>query len=162
MADLTVELLRRECYREDTYIRPLAYKADEIIGVRLHNLKDELSIWATPMGRYVENEEGARVCTSSWRRNDDTAIPARAKISGSYVNSAFIKTEAQQNGFDEAVVLNHDGHVSEGSAENIFIVRNGKLITPPVQRQHPGRHHARDDHDPGQRGARDRYRRAPD
>lgn len=131
MADLTVDLVRCEGYRADTYIRPLAYKADEIIGVRCHDLRDELSIWATPFGKYIENEEGLSTCVSSWRRNDDNAIPARAKISGSYVNSALIKSEAQLNGFDEAIVLNQDGHVSEGSAENLFIVRNGKLITPP-------------------------------
>ncbi len=130
MSSLTVELLRREGYREDVYIRPLAYKANEIIGVRLHNLRDEFAIWTQPMGRYMDKEEGARVCVSSWRRNDDNSIPPRGKVTGSYVNSALIKTEAQLNGFDEAIVLNADGHVSEGSAENIFMLRGGKLVTP--------------------------------
>jgi len=132
LSEITVELLRKEGYREDTYIRPLAYKSDEVIGVRLHNLNAEVAIFATPFGRYIESEEGARVAVSSWRRIDDNAIPARAKITGAYVNSAFAKTEAMLNGFDEAIVLTQDGHVSEGSAENIFIVRNGVLITPPV------------------------------
>jgi len=132
MSALIVELLRREGYREDVYIRPLAYKADEIIGVRLHNLHDEFTIFATPFGKYIDKEEGAKVCVSSWRRNDDNAIPPRGKVSGAYVNSALIKSEAQLNGFDEAIVLNQDGHVSEGSAENFFMVRGGKLITPPV------------------------------
>jgi branched-chain amino acid aminotransferase len=132
MSALTVELLRREDYREDTYIRPLAYKANEIIGVRLHNLRDEFAIFAVPFGKYIEQQEGAKVCISSWRRNDDNAIPPRGKITGSYVNSALIKSEALLNGYDEAMVLNADGHLSEGSAENLFIVRGGKLITPPV------------------------------
>lgn len=128
----TVELLRREGYEQDTYIRPLAYKSETVIGVRLHNLEDDLTIFAEPFGRYIQKEEGASICTSSWRRISDTAIPARGKIAGAYVNSAFIKTEAVLNGFDEAIVLNQDGHVSEGSAENLFIVRDGVLITPPV------------------------------
>jgi branched-chain amino acid aminotransferase len=132
MCDLTVELLRREGYREDAYIRPLAYKANEIIGVRLHNLRDEFAIWTQPMGRYMDKEEGAKVCVSSWRRNDDNSIPPRGKVTGAYVNSALVKTEAQLNGFDEAIVLNADGHVSEGSAENLFMLRGGKLVTPGV------------------------------
>jgi branched-chain amino acid aminotransferase len=132
MSALTVELLRREGYREDVYIRPLAYKANEMIGVRLHNLRDEFAIFAVPFGKYIEQQEGAKVCFSSWRRNDDNAIPPRGKITGGYVNSALIKSEAMLNGYDEAIVLNADGHISEGSAENFFLVRGGKLITPPV------------------------------
>ena len=80
LAEITLDLLRREGYREDVYIRPLAYKADEIIGVRLHNLTDAIAIFATPFGRYIEQEEGAHVCFSSWRRVDDNVAPARAKI----------------------------------------------------------------------------------
>lgn len=132
MSDLTVELLRREGYREDVYIRPLAYKANEVIGVRLHNLNDEFAAFAAPFGKYIEQQEGAKVCFSSWRRNDDNAIPPRGKVTGAYVNSALIKSEAMLNGFDEAIVLNADGHISEGSAENFFMVRGGKLVTPPV------------------------------
>jgi branched-chain amino acid aminotransferase len=132
MSDLTLELLRREGFRTDVYIRPLAYKANEIIGVRLHNLRDEFCVWCVPFGKYIEKQDGAKVCISSWRRNDDNAIPPRGKVAGAYVNSALIKTDAQLNGFDEAIVLNADGHVSEGSAENFFMVRGGKLITPPV------------------------------
>jgi len=113
LSDLLVELLRREGYREDCYIRPIAYKADEIIGVRLHNLTDEFAMFATPFGRYIEGELGARVMISPWRRVDDNAIPARAKITGSYINSALSKTAAAMAGCDEAIVLTHDGHVSE-------------------------------------------------
>lgn len=129
---ITIDLLRAEGFRKDTYIRPLAYKANESIGVRLHGLRDALTIYATPFGRYVDAEEGARVQVSSWRRIADNAVPARGKITGAYINSAFSKTDALLNGFDEAIVLNQNGHVSEGSAENIFIVRDGVVATPPV------------------------------
>lgn len=132
MGEITVELLRREGYRQDVYIRPLAYKTDELIGVRLHDLHDAFAIFAVPFGRYLEKEEGARVCISSWRRIDDNAIPARAKITGAYINSALVKTEAVLNGFDEALVLTETGHISEGSAENFFMLRDGVLVTPPV------------------------------
>ncbi len=132
LAEVTVELLAKEGWQQDCYIRPLLYKADEVIGVRLHNLRDEVAIFSLPFGKYIQDEEGAKVCTSSWRRVDDTAIPARGKLIGSYINSALIKSEAMLNGFDEAIVLNQDGHVAEGSAENLFMVRNGVLITTPV------------------------------
>lgn len=132
LVDVTIELLRLEGFRADAYIRPLAFKADEMIGVRLNNIRDELAIYSTPFGRYVEAEEGARVQVSSWRRIDDNMIPARGKITGAYVNSAFSKTEALLNGYDEAIVLNMNGHISEGSAENLFMVRDGAVITPPV------------------------------
>lgn len=129
---ITLELLRREGYQEDTYIRPLAYKSSQGVGVRLHDLEDGLALFAVPFGRYVQNEEGANVVVSSWRRISDNAIPARAKVTGAYVNSALVKTDAVLSGFDEAIVLNQDGHVSEGSAENLFMVREGQLVTPPV------------------------------
>jgi branched-chain amino acid aminotransferase len=127
-----VDLLRAEKYRTDCYIRPIAYFADEVIGVRLHGLNPEISMVSIPFGSYVENEEGSHVTVSSWRRIDDNSIPARGKIAGSYVNSAFIKTDAMRAGFDEAIVLNQDGHIAEGSAENIFMVRKGIVCTPPV------------------------------
>jgi branched-chain amino acid aminotransferase len=114
------------------YIRPLAYKADEGIGVRLHDLKDELTIFALPYGTYGKNEGACHVTISSWRRVDDNTIPARGKISGAYASSALIKTDAVRAGFDEALVLTQDGHLAEGSAMNIFMVRDGVLITPPV------------------------------
>jgi branched-chain amino acid aminotransferase len=129
---ILAELLRRENYRENVYVRPLVYKDLEGIGVRLHDVPDALTIWTLPMGRYIEKEEGAHVHFSAWRRVDDNAIPARGKVSGSYANSALIKSDAIVSGYDEALVLNQDGHVSEASAANIFIVRNGVAITPPV------------------------------
>lgn len=132
LGEITLELLRREGLREDVYIRPLAYKGDPIIGVRLHDLTDSFAMFAVPFGRYIEKEEGAHVCISSWRRVDDNAVPARAKITGAYVNSALSKTDAVLSGYDEALVLTQGGHISEGSAENVFLVRDGTLITPPI------------------------------
>jgi len=129
LAAITVELVRRNAPREDIYLRPCAYKADQVIGVRLHGLEDHFILTSEPMGNYIEID-GLRCCVSSWRRIDDNAIPARAKICGAYVNSAFAKSEALQNGFDEAIMLTHDGNVSEGSAENIFLAQGGGLVTP--------------------------------
>lgn len=132
LTELTIELARRNAYREDIYIRPLAYKSSRQIGVRLHNLEDDLTIFVTPFGDYLDTSIGIKCCVSSWKRLDDNMIPARGKITGSYVNSAFIKSEAMMNGFDEGIVLNHEGHVAEGSAENLFIVRDSRIITPPA------------------------------
>lgn len=132
LAEITVELLRRDELREDAYVRPIVYKSSETIGVRLHNLDADITIFSIPFGQYIDTDGGIRAMVSSWRRTDDNAIPARGKITGAYVNGALAKSEAQLNGFDEAIVLTSDGHVSEGSAENLFIVRNGVLITPPV------------------------------
>jgi branched-chain amino acid aminotransferase len=132
LTQVTIELLHAEGYRRNIYIRPLAFKADESIGVKLHGLRDELSIVAVPFERYVSNDTNAHVTFSSWRRVDDNMIPARGKISGSYANSAFVKSDAVLAGFDEALVLNQDGHVSEGSAMNIFMVRDGEVVTPPI------------------------------
>ncbi|MGB9669490.1 MAG: branched-chain amino acid transaminase [Anaerolineales bacterium] len=132
LTQITIDLLQKDGYQQDIYIRPIAYKADEAIGVRVHNLKDEFAIVALPFQKYIQNDTSAHVTFSSWRRIDDNMIPARGKISGAYVNSAFIKTDAVLAGYDEALVLTQEGHVSEGSAMNVFIVRDGKLITPPV------------------------------
>jgi branched-chain amino acid aminotransferase len=128
-----IDLLRAEEFRQNVYVRPLVYKDMNGIGVRLHDVPDALSMWALPFGKYISAEDGTHVHFSAWRRVDDNAIPARAKVSGSYANSALIKSDAVLSGYDEALVLNQDGHVSEASAANIFIVRNGQAITPPVQ-----------------------------
>ncbi len=133
LIELTVELLRKNGYREDAYVRPTLYKSTEAIGVRLHNLDCQLNVFAVPFGEYIAIDRGITAQTVSWRRNSDLSIPSRSKIVGAYVNSAFSKTEAQLNGFDEAIVLTLDGHVSEGSAENLFMVRKGQLITPGVE-----------------------------
>jgi branched-chain amino acid aminotransferase len=132
LTQITLDLLRKEDYRRDIYIRPLAYKADEIVGVKLHDLIDEITIAALPFDSYIANDTNAHVTISSWRRLDDNMIPARGKVSGAYANSALIKTDAVLSGFDEALVLTQEGHVSEGSAMNFFMVRNGVLITPTI------------------------------
>ena len=132
LAAQAIEMLRRDGLKEDVYIRPLIYKSSETIGVRLHNLDADVVIFGIPFGMYIDTESGIRAQVSSWRRTDDNAIPARGKITGAYVNGALAKSEAQMNGFDEAIVLTQDGHVSEGSAENLFLVKGGRLITPPV------------------------------
>jgi branched-chain amino acid aminotransferase len=129
---LIVETVRRNGFRQDAYIRPSFYKSTKAIGVRLHNLDNELYIVTLPFGNYIDTEAGVRVMTSSWRRNADDALPARGKIVGGYVNMAFQKSEAELNGFDEAVVLTADGHVNEASAANLFVVRDGVALTPPV------------------------------
>ena len=132
LTQLTVDLLRVDGYQQDIYIRPLAYKCDEVIGVKLHGLNHELSICALPFDKYLPDDTNAHVTISSWRRVDDNIIPARGKISGAYANSAFIKTDAVRAGFDEALVLTQEGHISEGSAMNFFMLRDGQLVTPPV------------------------------
>lgn len=132
LCQVSIELLRMNNFRQDVYIRPFAFKSSEEIGVRLHNLKNSFAIYVTPYGNYVDVERGIRCMVSSWRRIDDNAAPPRSKITGIYVNSALAKTEAMENGYDEAIMLTHDGHVCEGSAENIFIIRDGRVITPPT------------------------------
>ncbi|MPZ22800.1 MAG: branched-chain amino acid transaminase [Dehalococcoidia bacterium] len=133
LVELTVDLVARSEYEQDVYVRPMVYKSSEELGVRLHGLEDDLLIFVAPFGAYLDVDKGIRCCTSSWRRVDDTGIPARAKVTGIYVNSALAKTEAVLDGYDEAIMLNNDGHVSEGSGENIFLVdrANRRLITPP-------------------------------
>ncbi len=132
LCEITTDLVARNGYAEDVYIRPIAYKSEEAIGPRMHDIDDDFLIFVMPFGPYLDADAGIRCMTSTWRRVEDTAIPARAKVNGIYVNSALAKTEAQENGFDEAIMLDERGHVSEGSGENIFIVRDGTLITPPA------------------------------
>lgn len=132
LCELTKTLVQKNGYKEDVYVRPLAYKSSKVIGVRLHNLDDDLVIFMAPFGDYLDVSKGINVCVSSWTRIDDGMIPARAKITGAYVNSAFSKSEAMLDGYDEAIVLTKSGHVAEGSAENFFMIRDGVLITPSV------------------------------
>ena len=131
LCDITVELIRKCGIKEDLYVRPIAYKSSEALGVRLHNLESDLAIIVIPFEPYLDFEKGVRCCVSSWRRVSDDMIPPRGKLTGIYINSALAKTEANERGFDEAILLTPDGHVSEGSGENIFLVKNGSIITPP-------------------------------
>jgi branched-chain amino acid aminotransferase len=132
LVKLTLELLRRNEYKQDTYVRPLLFKSSEVIGVRLEGIAESFLIYTAPMGNYVDVDAGIRCMVSSWRRVSDSSLPARAKITGAYANSALAKAEAEENGFDEAIVLALDGHVSEGSAENLFMYKDGVFVTPPV------------------------------
>ena len=126
LADITVELLRQENFYGDVYIRPLLYKADLHGPLQLHDMEDEITIYALPRAG-APSEQGLRLTTSSWRRIDDTMMPARGKLVGAYVNSALIKSEALLAGYDDAVVLTQDGHVSECSGSNLFLIRDGVL-----------------------------------
>jgi branched-chain amino acid aminotransferase len=132
LCDLTVELVRRNAYREDVYIRPIAYKSTAAIKVGLIGFEDAFCCFTAPMGAYLPIDRGLSVTVSGWRRNDDNSIPARAKITGGYVNAALAVADANDAGFDEAILLTADGHVSEASSANIFLAMNGRLITPEV------------------------------
>ena len=130
---ITIELIQACGYREDLYIRPLAYKsAERVANLKLQELDSDFTLMTIPFGAYIDTEGAIRCCTSSWRRIDDTMIPPRVKISGHYVNGILAKTEAVLAGFDEAIMLTQDGNVSEGSGENLFMVSNGSIHTPPV------------------------------
>ncbi len=131
LCQITVELARKCGFEQDVYIRPLAYKGEEAVGVRLHNIGDAFTIFIIPMGRYVDVDK-AKCMVSSHQRPYDNAAPPMLKICGNYVSNALAKSEAMMNGFDEAIMLSPDGHVSEGSGENVFLVSGGKLVTPAV------------------------------
>ncbi|MCI0824178.1 MAG: aminotransferase class IV, partial [Chloroflexi bacterium] len=133
LCEITVELVQRNRHQQDIYIRPLAYKSAELIAnLKLQELDSDFTLITVPFGNYL-GSDALRCCTSSWRRVDDNMIPARLKISGIYVNSILAKTEATMAGFDEAIILNQDGHVCEGSGENIFVVSDGRLFTSSLE-----------------------------
>ena len=133
LCSITVELVERSGYSQDLYIRPLAYKSAEVVAnLKLQDLESDFCLVAVPFGSYLGTDV-LRCCTSSWRRVDDAMMPARFKISGLYVNSILAKTEATLAGFDEAIILNQDGHVCEGSGENLFLVADGRIYTPPIE-----------------------------
>ena len=129
---IVVETIKRNDFQHDCYVRPVFYKSSQVIGVRLHNLEHDFCVLTVPFGNYIDIEHGVRLMTSSWRRNRDDALPARGKFAGGYVNMALQKSEAELNGFEEALVLTSDGKANEASAANLFIVRDGKIITPTV------------------------------
>ena len=133
LCNITVELVERNRHDSDIYIRPLAYKSEELVAnLKLQELSSDFTLITVPFGNYLGSDR-LRCCTSSWRRVDDPMIPARIKACGIYVNSILAKTEATLSGFDEAILLNQDGHVSEGSGENIFMVKNGQIYTPALE-----------------------------
>ena len=132
LCQVTLDLLQQEKWQENVYVRPIAYKDEGVFRVWVHDAKDKVAIFSQPTGAYLGDNAGVSVCVSSWRRVDDTAIPARGKVNGTYVNSALAKSDAMLSGYDEAILLNQDGHVSEATAANFMMVRDGTLITPPV------------------------------
>ena len=130
---ITVDLVERNRHQEDIYIRPLAYKSAELVAnLKLQDLASDFTLITVPFGNYLGSDL-LRCCTSSWRRPEDTMIPTHIKSSASYINSILAKTEATLAGFDEAIILNQNGRVCEGSGENIFIVDRGRLITPVLE-----------------------------
>lgn len=132
LCKIVIELVKKNEPKTDTYIRPCVYKAGERVGPGLHDNPSEISIFTVPFGDYFHGAAGLKVMVSSWRRVEDNAIPARAKIVGAYANTALAKTDAVKAGFDECIVLAENGHVSEGSAMNLFMVKKGQLITTPT------------------------------
>ena len=129
---LTVELAKANGYKEDVYIRPLAYKSAEKIGLGLTGIEDDFCIFLAPFGNYLDISKGIRVCISSWRRIAPHSLPQGAKMTGAYINSSLAKAEAIEKGMDEAILLSPDGTVAEGSGENIFMVKDQKIVTPPL------------------------------
>ncbi len=129
LCDIVIQLLQKNAPKTDTYVRPCAYKTVHRVGPSLENNPSDMCIFSVPFGDYFHGAPGLKVQVSSWRRVEDNAIPARAKIVGAYANTALAKTDAIMAGFDECIVLSENGHVSEGSAMNVFIVKNGRLIT---------------------------------
>ena len=133
LSNITTDMVERSGYRQDIYVRPIAYKSEERVAtLNLNHLEDGFTVFAIPFGAYLDIEAAARCCTSSWRRTQDSVIPPSIKIGGLYVNSILAKTEAVRNGFDEAILLNDRGQVSEGTGENLFLLKNGKLSTPSI------------------------------
>ncbi|MBW7857479.1 MAG: branched-chain amino acid transaminase [Leptonema sp. (in: Bacteria)] len=130
MVEIAKQLVIKNNYRCNIYFRPFVYKSELKLSPRLHDVADSFSIYTMKLDDYLDTSKGLRVAVASWRRIDDNAIPTRAKVAGGYANSALAKSEVVQNGFDEAIFLDSRGMVSEGSAENIFIVRDGVLIAP--------------------------------
>lgn len=125
------ELTQKNAPSGDIYIRPFVYKPAVQLTPRLRGIGDELAVYQMPMGDYLALDRGQKAVISSWVRIPDAAIPSRGKLTGAYVNSAFAKDEATENGADEAIMMNTAGKIAEGSGCNLFIVRQDKLVTPP-------------------------------
>jgi len=128
--DAVIETLRRNQVHHDVYVRPMVFSNSVQLAPVLREEDSSFVIYTMPLKKYID-KESISVCVSSWRRASDNAIPARAKPTGLYLNSALARREAFDNGFDEALFLTERGYVSEGSAEHIIIVRDGALLAPP-------------------------------
>lgn len=133
LCEITKKLVKQNFSREDLYIRPLAFKKDRAIGnFNLKKVDNGFFIYTVPLGRHFQGEKGISVMISSWERVSSKAIPPRGKITGAYANTCLAKTESASLGFDEALLVNNKGNVAEASSENIFIVKNNTIITPPI------------------------------
>jgi len=133
MVRITKELCRRNNHREDMYVRPIAYVSSEELSPVIADEECDFAVYTLPLRDYLDTVNGVTACVSSWRRVSDNMIPARAKPIAAYLNSALARREAEANGYDEAILLTNDGYVSEASADHIFILRNGRLVTPTPQ-----------------------------
>jgi branched-chain amino acid aminotransferase len=132
LENITLELTRKNDYKEDIYLRPIYYKSQEKIGLGLTGIEEDFCMFVSPFGAYLDISKGIRVCVSSWWRISEKSAPQGAKINGSYFNSSLAKAEALEKGYDEAILLSHAKTVAEGSGENLFLVKDGTLITPPL------------------------------
>jgi branched-chain amino acid aminotransferase len=130
LCNITIELIQRNKPQQDIYIRPTLYKSGEAITPSLDQTPTDFCLWTKPLGDYLDLTKGLSVCVSSWQRVSDNAIPARIKAGGAYINTALAVTDARKMGFDDAIFLTQQGTVSEGSAMNLFLVKNNTLITP--------------------------------
>ncbi len=128
--EVCVELVKRSGFKEGVYIRPILYKSELSLGPTVKGVASSFCCYMIKLGDYCDIDAGLDVAVSSWRRLSDNAIPTRLKSTGSYINSSLAASEAKQAGFHEAIFLHEDGTVAEGSAMNIFMVHDGKLITP--------------------------------
>jgi branched-chain amino acid aminotransferase len=132
LCEITIELLRKCNYKQNVYLRPIIYTSSLQLSPRFHDVSTDIAIYVLKLEDYLDTKNGLKTIVSSWRRIEDSVIPTRSKVSGGYVNSALAKSEAVQHGFDEAIFLDSRGFVSEGSAENIFIIKNGIISTPSI------------------------------
>lgn len=127
--NIITDFVKKNKPTQSFYIRPLVYTSDLGISPRLHNIEKDFFVYGLELGDYL-SPDGVSCRISSWYRQEDRSLPLRGKISGAYITSSLAKTEAVESGFDEAILLNSQGKVSEASGMNIFLVRNGELITP--------------------------------
>lgn len=126
---IVLQLLQKNKIKEDVLIRSTVFVDELLAGTKMTGLANSFSAFVYPLGEFLP-QSGAHACVSSWQRTPDNAIPSRAKVNGSYANASLMKNEAILNGYDEAISLDEHGHVAEGTVANLFIVRDGVLITP--------------------------------
>lgn len=132
LVQITLDLVKKNKPKTNAYFRPFSYVGNTELGPNFANVTLDFALYMIPLEEYMPLGKGLSLVVSNWQRISDNAIPSRGKISGGYVNSALARKEATDGGFDEAIMLNKYGRVAEGSAENLFIVRDEKIITPSL------------------------------